>query len=493
MKSDHAAMGQRLRELRVAAGLPQGDVARRLEISPAYLSLLEKGKRVVQLPLLVRALELYGVEMEQFLESLGERRVEEGLARLLDEPLLRSLDLGADDLHLLSAEPKFVTTITALFNLYKNARSQLDQVIAASGGGGEGALGFDYGPFDEVTDFLERRRNFFPELESRAEALRRDARLPSRIRGEELAALLRDRFDLDVRGGLDEGDSVLWRLDEGGACLRVSGALREPRLAFQLARVVALRIFEREGLDAQALEGHAVRHPESESLLRMHLASYFAGALLLPYGEFHAEAVRTRYDVELLATVFQTSYETVAHRACNLADPRRPGVPMHFLRVDAAGNISKRYSGDGIRYPIHHGACPKMAVHLAFLTPSVIRKQYSVFPDGSQFFCFAKVVTSPDRGSIARGTAYSVGLGCAAEDARHLAYADDMPVVDARRLAVPVGTTCRFCERVDCNMRSAPSYKFALRVDETSKRDNFFSPVLAPEHRDSDRPRRKKD
>ena len=58
MKSDHAAMGQRLRELRVAAGLPQGDVARRLEISPAYLSLLEKGKRVVQLPLLVRALEL---------------------------------------------------------------------------------------------------------------------------------------------------------------------------------------------------------------------------------------------------------------------------------------------------------------------------------------------------------------------------------------------------------------------------------------------------
>ncbi len=89
--------------------------------------------------------------------------------------------------------------------------------------------------------------------------------------------------------------------------------------------------------------------------------------------------------------------------------------------------------------------------------------------------------------------ALMVGLGCAAEDARHLAYADDMPVVDARRLAVPVGTTCRFCERVDCNMRSAPSYKFALRVDETSKRDNFFSPVLAPEHRDSDRPRRKKD
>ena len=81
-----------------------------------------------------------------------------------------------------------------------------------------------------------------------------------------------------------------------------------------------------------------------------------------------------------------SSYETVAHRMCNLSDPRRRGVPMHFLRVDVAGNISKRYSGDGIRFPHGDGSCPKMAVHLAFLTPSVITKQYSAFPDGSTYF-----------------------------------------------------------------------------------------------------------
>ena len=51
MAETNAAMGQRLRELRLRRGLQQSEVARRLKISPAYLSLIEKGKRVVQLPL----------------------------------------------------------------------------------------------------------------------------------------------------------------------------------------------------------------------------------------------------------------------------------------------------------------------------------------------------------------------------------------------------------------------------------------------------------
>jgi predicted transcriptional regulator len=151
---------------------------------------------------------------------------------------------------------------------------------------------------------------------------------------------------------------------------------------------------------------------------------------------------------------------------------------MHFLRVDVAGNISKRYSGDGIRFPHQDGSCPKMAVHLAFLTPSVITKQYSAFPDGSTYFCFAKIVSEPQQGSLVKGTTYSIGLGTHADDAKHFAYADDLPFADPKKMAVPVGTTCRFCERTDCNMRSAPSYKFAFRVDEYTKKDNFFSPLV---------------
>src|SRR5258708_29986723 len=89
----NASIGRRLRELRLERGLQQADAARQLGISPAYLNLIEKRKRTVQLPLLWRALSLFEVEAEPFMASLGERRGQEGLARLLDEPLLKSLDI----------------------------------------------------------------------------------------------------------------------------------------------------------------------------------------------------------------------------------------------------------------------------------------------------------------------------------------------------------------------------------------------------------------
>ena len=96
---------------------------------PSYLNLIEKGRRTVQLPLLWKAPgSSFGVEPEPFLDSLGEQPVEQSLALLLDEPLLRTLNLDRDDLATISAEPMAVTTVTTLFNLYKNTRSQLEKL-----------------------------------------------------------------------------------------------------------------------------------------------------------------------------------------------------------------------------------------------------------------------------------------------------------------------------------------------------------------------------
>ena len=476
-------MGQRLRELRLRRGLQQSEVARRLKISPAYLSLIEKGKRVVQLPLLFKALELYDISVEDFMRSLGERHVDDGLARLLDDPLLRSLNLSEEDLASISAEPRMVATITALFNLYKNTRSQLDHVMASIAQrerqSGDDSPRFDYNPYDEVTDFLEQNDNWFGSLEERAQQFRRDCAFGRRVSSDDLERGLLDQVGVRVRRTAERGaGSVIRSWNAEDRVLTMSNDLFEQRAKFQLAHTVALALFDEERLHEPILEGYRGQHAETRKLIKIHLANYFAGALLLPYPEFYREVTGTRHDVELLAQIFESSYETVAHRMCNLSDPRRRDVPMHFVRVDVAGNISKRYSGDGIRFPHQDGSCPKMAVHLAFLTPNVVTKQYSAFPDGSTYFCFAKVVSEPLGGSLVKGTTYSIGLGTHADDAKHFAYADDLPFADPKKMAVPVGTTCRFCERTDCNMRSAPSYKYAFRVDEYTKKDNFFSPLL---------------
>ena len=116
---------------------------------------------------------------------------------------------------------------------------------------------------------------------------------------------------------------------------------------------IGLALLDEERLHEGILEGWTPHHSETERLVKIHLANYFAGALLLPYEDFHDEARRTRYDIELLTSIFDSSYETVAHRVCNLADPSRRGLPFYFMRVDVAGNVSNDNgdrTGDFIYY-----------------------------------------------------------------------------------------------------------------------------------------------
>jgi hypothetical protein len=342
-------------------------------------------------------------------------------------------------------------------------------------------LRFDHTPFDEVRDFLHLRRNWFPSLEKRAEEFREETKLPLRAHSEALIEAIVSELHIEVhRVDREVGGTIIRAWDPSSQRLQISTNMFEQRLRFQLAQFIALRLFERENLHQALLDSYESHHEETPGLIKVHLANYFAGALLLPYSGFYEAVIATRYDVELLAKAFESSYETVAHRICNLGDPERSGLPMHFARIDVAGNISKRYAADGYRFAEHYGSCPKAAMHVAFLTPTVITKQYETMPDGSTFFTFAKVVTEPQIGSLAKGTAYCLALGTRVEDAEDLAYADEQPFVKQleSRLAVPIGPTCRFCERTNCNLRSAPSYKFAFQVDEDVKKDNFFSPIL---------------
>ncbi|MFO0596268.1 MAG: short-chain fatty acyl-CoA regulator family protein [Myxococcaceae bacterium] len=483
----NANVGHRLRALRLSKHIKQADAARELGVSPAYLNLIEKGKRVTPFPLLWNALRYFQVDPEAFMAELGEGRVDQALARLLDEPLLKTLNLDQDSLQSLSAEPKLAGTVAALFNLYKNTRSQLENVMGqlsseerarAMAASGEAQL--DYSPFDEVSDFLQAHQNHFPELEEAAEALRRDFGDDRILSSGTLMKMLHARFGIDTQiVDAPSGSSVVRRLSAEHKRLEMSPTLTEQPLKFQIAATLGLMTLDKLRL-VERIVGTKTRHAEAPRLIKVNLANYFAGALMLPYGDFFKEVQRTRYDIELLSSIFGVTYETVAHRVCNLADPKRRGLPFHFIRTDIAGNISKRYSGTGIKFAAA-GSCGKWAAHLAFLNPSQLTRQYSVMPDGTAYFDFAKVQLQPVEGSIVRGTAYSIGLGTLAENAKYLAYG--LPIADLKRDAVPIGVSCRFCERTDCNQRSAASYRFAFSFDEYTKKDCFFSPLVQSDRR----------
>lgn len=482
----NANVGHRLRVLRLSKNVKQADAARELGVSPAYLNLIEKGKRMTPFPLLWKALRLFQVDPEAFMAQIGDGRVDQALASLLDEPLLKTLDLDQDSLQSLSAEPKLAGTVAALFNLYKNTRMQLENVMTqlssqerpASTPGPDGRL--DYSPFDEVTDFLEAHHNYFPELEAEAEALRHDFTLERQLMSSQMIRMVEERFGYRVI--IEEspsGSSVVRRVDKDKLELKLSPHLTEQTLKFQLGATLGLFVLDKTRL-LDRIIGQRTRHAETPRLIKVNLANYFAGALMLPYADFFKEVQRTRYDIELLTNIFNVTYETVAHRVCNLADPKRKGLPFHYLRCDIAGNISKRFSATGLKFA-SMGSCAKWAVHLAFLNPSQITRQYSQMPDGTTYFDFAKVQLQPVEGSIVRGTAYAIGLGTHAENARYLAYG--LPTIDLKKDAVPTGVSCRFCERTDCNQRAAASYRFAFSFDEYTKKDCFFSPLVTSDLR----------
>ena len=69
------------------------------------------------------------------------------------------------------------------------------------------------------------------------------------------------------------------------------------------------------------------------------------------------------------------------------------GIPLHLVRTDIAGNISKRFSLSDIHIPRHSGACPRWNIYAAFLAPERINVQVSQMPDGQKFFCIARTIT----------------------------------------------------------------------------------------------------
>jgi len=96
----------------------------------------------------------------------------------------------------------------------------------------------------------------------------------------------------------------------------------------QQRAVAALERCETEWADYKARRANAIA-----KLIKIHLANYFGGALLLPYGDFYREVTRTRYDVELLSDLFEMSYEAVAHLFASGAVRGSPigvrAMPMH--------------------------------------------------------------------------------------------------------------------------------------------------------------------
>ena len=215
------------------------------------------------------------------------------------------------------------------------------------------------------------------------------------------------------------------------------------------------------------LEAAAPPDAPTRRLLHMSLANYAAGAILMPYAPFLAAAERQRYDIDRLCAAFGASVEQVAHRLTTLGRTGAKGVPFFMLRVDAAGNISKRFAGESFPFSRFGGTCPRWNLHATFQTPGRIVTQMVETPDGQLFFTISRTVERSVRLDPREDSSLAIGLGCDVKHAARIGYADGIDL--ARPLVTPIGPACVICPRARCPQRAAAPAGRTLTVSETQK------------------------
>jgi predicted transcriptional regulator/DNA-binding XRE family transcriptional regulator len=444
-------IGRTVKRLRVERDLSQQALASRLGISASYLNLIEHDQRAVTASLLIKLGETLRVDLDT-LSGTGERQLEVGLREAFTDPMLGADAVPETEFAAMAAEtPNAARAVLALYRAWRVAREDSGGIALPSGR--KILL-----PNEEVRDLFNDRANHFPELEDAAATIAANLGAAPAEANHAIAERLRRVHGLTV--AVQKLDGALRHYDPAARLLGLSESLpRESRgfhMAFQLALLEA-----REAVEA-VLQSAAPSSPEAASLIRIALLNYVAGAVLMPYAAFLETAEATRHDVEAMAAHFGVSFEQACQRLSSLQRPGASGVPFFFLRLDPAGNVSKRFSAAGFPFARFGGSCPRWVVHAAFATAGRIQVQVAELPDGAAFLCFARTVDSPAARWGDPPPVHVVAMGCSISHAGEMVYADGL---DLDRARVGIGLSCRLCNRQDCRSRAFPPLEHRLALD----------------------------
>jgi len=448
-------LGPRLKRLRRELGLTQQAMADDLEVSPSYIALIERNQRPVTAELLLRLARSYRLDVTD-LAGEDSNDYARRLTDVLRDPLFAEIDLPALEVADLAASfPGISEALLRLHHAYLREQAALAEQGEGQGGGGNGVVA---DPVVQARAFVTAHRNHFPTLDNKAESIAEKVAEAGGLQPylAKAHAIRTRHLPPDVMMG------SVRRFDRHNQQLLLDDTLSGPTRQFQVALQVA---YSECRPDFSALVRAAkLESPTAQNLLRRALADYTAAAILMPYDRF-ARAVEERaYDVEALAARFAVSFEQAAHRLTTLNRPGTERVPFFFLRVDAAGNVSKRLDGAGFPFAAHGGGCPLWSVHTAFVRPLQIHTQWLELPDGQRFFSIARSVLSGGGGYNRPRVERAIALACAAEHAPRLVYAANQ---DPRRVeATPIGINCRLCHRPGCTARALPPIGREILADD---------------------------
>jgi predicted transcriptional regulator len=371
------------------------------------------------------------------------------------------------------AAPNAAAAVIKLFRAYREQAERLtdlNEVLAREGKGT--ALSGARLPIDEVRETFERRPNHFSAIEEEADAFTALLDPGDDLYGA-LKAWLKREYGIVVKV-LPVATMPNWRRRYDRHSQRLF--LSERLSPFDQLREVAMEacLIRMTVAVAGEIQGLKLSSDEARRLARFELGRYAAHALMMPYGAFHAAALRARYDLDVLRSRFGVSFEQAANRLTTLQRPSAGGVPFFMLEVDNAGNRFRRAGAQGFPHARFGGGCPKLAVHAAFAQPGQIFVEAVEMPDGAEFLTVARTLEGPQGSFSERPRRTALLIGCDIGFRDEIVYGAALPAAApgnagkgaAGVTATPIGPACRLCERAGCLARAEPPVTRPLGLDE---------------------------
>lgn len=441
-------IGPQLRQLRRAYKQTQAEMARQLGVSSSYINLLENNQRSLSVKVLMELTDAYGVDWRKLVNDNEAIRLADLRATARD-PMFTGTPPDLQELRAaLDHAPRLVEQF---LKLHQSHRSLLETLQHAGPGSGRSDL-LSASPESAIHDFFRQNGNHFPALERAAEEAR------ERMGGAQdelytgLKSQLRRAYNVDVAvvSSDEMTDSVRVFEAENNRVL-LSEALDPINRTFQLAHVLGL--VSCASLIDELIGGDENLAGAAHDRCRVELANYFAAAVLMPYPLFLAQAEVGQYEIDQLAAKFTVTFEMVCQRLTTLQRKGAQGVPFFFLRIDSAGNVTKRFNATPFTLAEQGGSCPVWNIHGAFATPGVILPQLVEMPDSGQFFTISRTTDRPAIGRQKRARRLVVALGCERTHMQRIGYAQRYHGAESADIA-EIGINCHICPRQACAQRA---------------------------------------
>ncbi|MCY0149984.1 XRE family transcriptional regulator [Hoeflea sp. G2-23] len=459
--------GPRIRRIRNAKGLTQTAMAEALGISPSYLNLIERNQRPLTVQLILKLSAVYKIDVEELQGEAGGALG--SLKEVFADPLLAG-ELPGDQevIEIAEAAPNASAAIVKLHRAYREQAARLSDLSTMLARDGHSpALSGARLPMDEVRETLETRPNHHSALEEEAEAFHLLLKPGDDLMGA-LKAWLKSEHGIVVRS-LPVATMPNWRRRYDRHSQRLF--LSERLSPFDQLREVAMEasLIRMNVAIVAGVNDLKLSSDEARRIARFELARYAAHALMMPYRAFHAAAQRARYDIDVLKSRFGVSFEQAANRLTSLARQDLQGVPFFMLEVDVAGHRFRRAGAQGFPQQRFGGNCPKLSIHAAFSQPSQIIVEAVELPGGAEFLTISRTLEGPQGAFSERPRRTAILLGCDIGFRDDIVYGEALPVSGGKTpkpVAIPVGPSCRLCERAGCLARAEPPITRPLGLDE---------------------------